>query len=116
MMIHPIPSLPWSKVGTDLFELDNRHFLILVDYYSNFIEVAELERDTRAKTVITKIKECIARYGIMDILVSDNGPQFACQEFKDLQEHMGSTMSHHHHYIHNQMDLQKDQYKQSRTS
>lgn len=89
MMIHPIPSLPWSKVGTDLFELDNRHFLILVDYYSNFIEVAELERDTRAKTVITNIKECIARYGIMDILVSDNGPQFACQEFKEFTRAFG---------------------------
>lgn len=61
MMIHPIPSLPSSKVGTDLFELNNRHFLIFVDCYSNFIEVAELERDTRAKP-----PEFIARYGIME--------------------------------------------------
>ena len=56
------------------WELDNQHFLIMVDYYSNFIEVAELERDTKTATVIRKIKENIARYGIMDTLVSDNGP------------------------------------------
>ena len=89
MIIHPIPPLPWSKVGADLCELDNQHFLIMVDYYSNFIEVAELERDTRAATVIRKIKENIARYGIMDTLVSDNGPQFACQEFKDFTRAYG---------------------------
>ena len=61
----------------------------MVDYYSNFIEVAELERDTRAATVIRKIKENIARHGIMDTLVSDNGPQFACQEFKDFTRAYG---------------------------
>lgn len=89
MIIHPIPSLPWSKVGADLFEFDNHHYLVMVDYYSNFIEVAELKRDTRSATVIKRVKENIARYGIMDILVSDNGPQFACQEFKDFTKSYG---------------------------
>ena len=31
MIIHPLPSLPWSKVATDLFELDGLHYLIKVD-------------------------------------------------------------------------------------
>ena len=81
MVIQPIPPLPWSKVGTDLFEINGCHYLVLVDYFSNFIEVASLKRDTRATTVIKHIKENIARYGIMDELISDNGPQYASAEF-----------------------------------
>ncbi len=39
LLSHPAPSRPWKKVGADLCEFSGRHFLILVDYYSNFIEV-----------------------------------------------------------------------------
>ncbi len=81
MTIHPIPSRPWSKVGSDLFTLHKQDFLVLVDYYSNFIEVEKLDSsDSRA--VINKIKANIARYGIMDTLITDNGPQYTSNEFK----------------------------------
>lgn len=46
MMIHPLPSLPWSKVATDPFILDDFHYLVMVDYHSNFIEVASLKHIT----------------------------------------------------------------------
>jgi transposase InsO family protein len=78
---HPVPPLPWNKVGTDLFEHAGNHYLILVDYYSNFIEVVPLPHDTKSETVIKQIKMNIARYGIMDTLVSDNGPQFSSSQF-----------------------------------
>ena len=29
----------WEKVGTDLFQIKGRDYLVLVDYFSNFIEV-----------------------------------------------------------------------------
>jgi transposase InsO family protein len=82
MIMQPVPELPWSKVGTDLFEVDGFHYLIMVDYYSNFIEVSPLQHDTRTSTIVKQMKANIARYGIMDTLVSDNGPQFSSQEFK----------------------------------
>ena len=37
-----LPELPWQKVGTDLFEWKNCNYLLIVDYYSRFIEVALL--------------------------------------------------------------------------
>ena len=80
--MQPVPELPWSKVGTDLFEVNGFHYLIMVDYYSNFIEVSPLQHDTRTSTIVKQMKASIARYGIMDTLVSDNGPQFSSQEFK----------------------------------
>ena len=37
--------------------------------------------DTKARTVILKLKNHFARYGCPDEVVSDNGPQFSCNEF-----------------------------------
>jgi transposase InsO family protein len=81
MCPHEIPMRPWSKVGTDLFSFNNRAYLITVDYFSNFWEVDCLT-DTRSSTVIHKLKAHFARHGIPDIVISDNGPQYSSQEFK----------------------------------
>ena len=82
LIMQHVQELPLSKVGTDLFDVNGFHYLIMVDYYSNFIEVSPLQHDTRTSTIVKQIKANIARYGIMDTLVSDNGPKFLSQEFK----------------------------------
>ncbi len=51
LLSHSAPSRPWKKVGADLCEFSGRHFLILVDYYSNFIEVDCL-RDINSDQII----------------------------------------------------------------
>ena len=63
MIGHDIPSRPWQKVGSDLFELQNGHFLVCVDYYSDFIEVDKIY-DKKGKSVISKLKSQFARHGI----------------------------------------------------
>ena len=30
----PLPDYPWQLVGTDLFELNKCHYLLVVDYFS----------------------------------------------------------------------------------
>ena len=77
---HEVPSRPWEKVGTDLFEFKNKSYPITVDYYTNFWEVDKLP-DTKVRTVILKLKNHFARYGCPDKVVSDIGPQFSCNEF-----------------------------------
>jgi len=67
--------LPWQKVGTDLFEWRNDMFLLVVDYYSRYIEIAKLNRST-AEEVIARTKSIFARHGIPEIVFSDNGPQY----------------------------------------
>jgi transposase InsO family protein len=99
MKIHPLPTLPWNKVGTDLFEFQGAHYFLMVDNYSNFIEVTPLQRDTRSTTVIKAIKTNIARYGIMETLVSDNGPQFISADFQQFTskygiKHVTSSLTH----------------------
>ena len=43
LITHEIPKLPWSKVGTDLFTFNGDNFIVIVDYYSNFIEVEQVK-------------------------------------------------------------------------
>ena len=79
---HDIPDRPWDKVGCDLFQLQDKQYLVTVDYYSTFWEVDCLESDTTANKVIKKLKNQFARHGIPEVVVSDNGPQFKCEAFK----------------------------------
>ena len=39
MQSHTIPSRPWERVSADLFRLDGSHYLVLVDHYSDYIEL-----------------------------------------------------------------------------
>ena len=54
----------------------------MVDYYSNYLETVKLE-NALSKTVIGHVKSNMARYDVVDVLISDNGPQFTSQEFKE---------------------------------
>ncbi len=82
MIASTLPELPWQKVGTDLFEWKGNTYLLIVDYYSRFIEVAKLNHTT-AGEVITHTKSIFARHGIPEVVISDNGPQFSAKAFKD---------------------------------
>ena len=74
LQTHEIPARPWQKIGTDLFTIKSRNYLVTVDYFSNFIEVDYLV-ETTSDAVINKLKHHFARYGIPDVVISDNGPQ-----------------------------------------
>ncbi len=56
--------------------------MLLIDYYSRYIEVASLT-STATKPVIEKLKVMFARHGVPEVLVTDNGPQFAASDFDD---------------------------------
>ena len=82
MMTHEIPTQPWSRLAADLFEESNTHYLIIVDYFSDFWELTAL-RDESAYSVIVACKEQFARYGIPRRFISDNGPQFTSHAFQE---------------------------------
>ncbi|XP_030855818.1 uncharacterized protein K02A2.6-like [Strongylocentrotus purpuratus] len=78
---HDVPNRPWEKVAVDLFTLNNREYMVIVDYYSQFFEVCTMT-STSSKAVINHMKAVFARHGTPCELMSDNGPQFASQEFQ----------------------------------
>ncbi|XP_064107886.1 uncharacterized protein LOC135216447 [Macrobrachium nipponense] len=95
---HEIADRPWQKVGVDLMSIEKHNYLITVDYFSNFWEMDHLE-NTLASTVIRKLRSHFARYGLPCVLISDNGPQFVNENFKQFAtdydfEHRTSSTTH----------------------
>lgn len=79
---------PWDKIATDLFEIKGRHYLLVIDYYSNFIEV-DLLQSTTSKQVIEKLKKQFARFGVPRQIISDGGPQYSSAEFQSFVKEWG---------------------------
>ena len=82
LISHEVAERPWEKIGTDLYNIDGQDYLVVVDYFSNFWEIEHLPNTTMS-TIIKKLKCHFARQGIPDIIISDNGPQFACEKFSN---------------------------------
>ena len=84
----PLPDYPWHVVGFDLFELNRDHYLVAVDYFSRYPEVIKLSTTT-STAVIAALKSIFSRHGILEVVRSDNGPQYASQEFSTFTESYG---------------------------
>ena len=80
---HPIPLYPYQKIGMDMFELNGLLHLLSVDYFSKWITVTKLNY-TRCRDIIETVDEQFANSGIPKEVISDNGPQFACADFRRL--------------------------------
>ena len=63
-------------LAADLFELGQQQFFLPVDYWSGFLEVQEVTVATSA-SVIAACKVQFLRHGIPEVLITDNGSQFA---------------------------------------
>ena len=76
-----VPDKPWCEIAADLCECNGDDYLIVVDSYSEYIEIKKLTTTTSI-AVIRALSEMFATHGICEILYSDNGPQFSSQQFK----------------------------------
>lgn len=79
---HEIPEVPWNKVGADIFHFRNKSFIIIVDYFSKFVEMEELN-SLKSKEVIEKLKRIFVRHGIPQTVMTDNGPEFSSTDFRN---------------------------------
>ena len=88
-MYSPLPSHPWERVGSDLFELHGTTYLLVVDYFSRYIEIQKLS-STNSKSVILALKAIYSRHRVpVTLASSDNSPQYASQEMQEFAESYG---------------------------
>ena len=79
---HHVPAKPWTKVGMDLFEVDRLHYVVIVDYTSDYFEYVPLPSQ-RSRDIIQAIKGVFARLGVPVLVHSDNAAYFTSSEFSD---------------------------------
>ena len=80
-----LPGKPWIEVGTDLFKFEGNPYLLVVDYYSRWIETERL-RDMTALEVIRRMELIFSRLGVPERVRSDNGPCYCAREFREFAE------------------------------
>ena len=90
------PSEAWRILGTDLFEIKGKQYIILSDYYSKYPIVKQLQNPITSAAVTEVVEEACSMFGRPDQIRSDNGPQYASEHFKSFCrewgiEHMTSS-------------------------
>ena len=61
--------------------MKSSNYILINDYFSRFIEVIKL-KSTISEAIIEALKSVFFLYGILEITMSDNGPQYSSNEFK----------------------------------
>ena len=83
-----LPQLPWQKVGTDLFVYNKYAYLLIIDYYSRWIEIAQWNKTT-SEDIIRHTSSIFAHHGIPEVVISDNGPQFSSELYAKFAQQYG---------------------------
>ena len=83
LITSPLPKRPWHKIGADICEYANQNYLVIIDYFSRYLEIAHLP-DMTSETPCAWLKNIFARWGCPYELHTDNGGPFSSKEFKHL--------------------------------
>ena len=94
-----LPTRPWEKLGTYIFEFNGKKYLMVVDYYSQF-PVIRLLNDMTSHTVCNHFTSILAEYGLPSTIIADFGSQYISERFRSKCEQSGITLhcsSPYHH-------------------
>ncbi|XP_053699347.1 uncharacterized protein K02A2.6-like [Sabethes cyaneus] len=77
----PLAQSPWERIHIDFAgPINGLHFLVVVDAFSKWPEIRIVRSPTTA-AVTEFLSELFARFGIPNVIVSDNGTQFTSEQF-----------------------------------
>lgn len=76
------PEHPWHKVGVDFLHCNSQTYVFAIDYFSRDFLIKKMI-STTASSVVKVMREWWLLHGYPAILVSDNGPPFASEEFRE---------------------------------
>ena len=85
-MISPWPFVMWGidMIGSLPIANGGAKFAIVVmDYFTKWVEAEPLTTITTKQVITFVVKNIICRFGIPKVIITDNGTQFDCIEFKN---------------------------------
>ena len=84
---HEVPTRPWQVVGTDLFTWN------LLDYYSKFPIIKKIHNGQSTGQTVERLTKCVmSEQGVPEVIISDNGPQYDCQSYKQFSKEWASNI------------------------
>lgn len=94
MISHDIPNKPFNKIACDILEHKSKDYLVVVDYYSKWIELIKLRGKT-ARDVNMELLKIFAIFGYPQIIIADNMPfgSFECKQFAKAHDFQMVTSS-----------------------
>ena len=85
-----LPDYPWQKVASDQLFWKGKIYILVVDYYSHYVEVSPLA-STTSQSIIASLKTIFSRFGIPETFISDNGPNYVSKDFVNFAKDYGFT-------------------------
>ena len=71
-----LPTFPSQRLSSDLFNYNGCQYLLVADYFSKFPVIRKLSTTTH------HLRSILAEHGILEELVTDNGPQYSSHKLK----------------------------------
>ena len=90
MIASELPDYPWPKVASDQLFWKGKTYLLVVSYYSRYIEVSPLA-STTSQSIIASLTTIFSRFGVPETFISDNGPNYTSKDFVNFAKDYGFT-------------------------
>ena len=85
-----LPDYPFQSLCADFFTYKGKNYLIIVDRYSNWLNIMRLAKDT-SENVISVLRQYFSTYGICEILSTDGAKVFMSEKLKQFFQAWGVT-------------------------
>ncbi len=89
MIENPEPKRIFEEVTTELFEVREKHFLIIMDKYSGWPEIYEMGNCPTTEKIITRLVNYCDQVGCPTRLLTNGEQQFASREMRDFLKRWG---------------------------
>ena len=84
----PSSEFPFEVTCCDFFELAGHHYLVYVDRYSGWSEIAKVP-STAFQTLVANLRRWFTQWGVPKTLETDGGPPFSGRQFGAFMEQWG---------------------------
>lgn len=87
-----VPMYPFQHAASDLFEINGHHYLVYVDHLTAFAELAYYPTAPSSSKIISTFREFFHRWGVVEKVSLDGGPNLDSHEMKQWLEKWGVTV------------------------